>query len=96
MSDDIKIKVEGTPNPNAAKFVIDRDMPGEGSRSFFDAESAAVDPLASRLFEVEGVRALLIVENFVTVTKDADFEWPDLVDELEEALYEALDLPDEA
>ena len=96
MSDDIQISVEGTPNPNATKFVLDRDMPGEGSRSFFDAESAADDPLARRLFEVNGVRALLIVENFVTVTKDADLEWPDLVDELEEALHEALDMPDEA
>ncbi len=96
MSEDIQITVEGTPNPHAAKFVLDRDMPGEGSRSFRDAESAEDDFLASRLFEVDGVRALLIVENFVTVTKEEDMEWPDLVDEIEEALHEALDIPDEA
>jgi len=46
---DIQITVEGTPNPHAAKFVLDRDIPGEGSRSYFDPESAAEDPLAARL-----------------------------------------------
>ena len=87
---DIQITVEGTPNPNAAKFVLDRDIPGEGSRSYFDAESAAEDPLAARLFEVDGVRALLIVENFITVTKTTALGWPDLLDEIEEALLKAL------
>lgn len=92
---DIQITVEGTPNPNAAKFVLDREVPGEGSRSYFDPDSAADDPLAARLFEVDGVRALLIVENFVTVTKTADLEWPELVDELEEAIHDALWTPGE-
>ncbi len=92
---DIQISVEGTPNPNAAKFVLDRDVPGEGSRSYFDAESAADDLLASRLFEVDGIRALLIVENFITVTKTDDVDWPDLVDEVEEAIHEGLWTPDQ-
>lgn len=86
----IQITVEGTPNPNAAKFVLARDVPGEGSRSYFDAASATEDPLASRLFAVDGVRALLIVENFITVTKSAPLDWPDLIDEIEEAILEVL------
>ena len=92
---DIQITVEGTPNPNAAKFVLDRDVPGEGSRSYFDAESAAADPLAERLFEVDGVRALLCVENFITVTKTDDLEWPDLVEQIEEAIRAGLAAPGE-
>lgn len=87
---DIQITVEGTPNPNAAKFVLDRDLPGEESRSYFDAESAAADPLAERLFGVDGVRALLFVENFITVTKTKDLEWPGLLEEIEEAIREGL------
>lgn len=87
---DIQITVEGTPNPHAAKFVLNRDIPGEGSRSYFDAESAAEDPLAARLFEVNGVRALLIVENFITVTKTAGLDWPELLDEIEAAILETL------
>ncbi len=90
---DLQITVEGTPNPHAAKFVLDRDIPGEGSRSYFDPESAAEDPLAARLFEVDGVRALLIVENFITVTKTATLEWPELLDEIEAAILGALSTP---
>ena len=93
MPSDIQITVEGTPNPNAAKFVLDRDVPGEGSRSYFDPAAAAADPLAARLFEVGGVRALLFVENFITVTKTGDLEWPELLDGIETAIREGLKPP---
>ncbi|MFV1988255.1 MAG: NifU N-terminal domain-containing protein [Gemmatimonadota bacterium] len=83
---DLTITIQGTPNPHAAKFVLDRPVPGDGSRSYFDAESAAVDPLASRLFQLEGVRALLLVDNFVTVTKTEDAEWDRLVQDVQAAI----------
>ena len=95
MTPNIQITVEGTPNPNAAKFVLDRDVPGGGSRSYFDAGAAAADPLAARLFDVGGVRALLFVENFITVTKTAALEWPELVDGIESAIREGLGVPTE-
>ena len=83
---DLQISVEGTPNPHAAKFVLDRELPGEGSRSYREAESAADDPLAARLFEVPGVRALLIVENFITVTKSPTVEWSRVIEPIREAI----------
>ena len=85
-----KISVHGTPNPNAAKFVLDREVPGEGSRSYFDAKSASGDPLAERLFAIDGVRALLLVENFITVTKTDEIEWRDLVEHIETAIRTEL------
>lgn len=88
---EIQITVQGTPNPNAAKFVLDRDIPGEGSRSYFDAGTAESDPLAAALFGIEGVRALLIVENFITVTKTADAEWERLVEEVRSVIKDELD-----
>jgi len=87
---DIQITVEGTPNPNAAKFVLDRELPGGGSRSFFDAESAAHDRLAASLFELPGVRALLFVENFITVTKRDDAKWEGLVEDVKSAIRAGL------
>ena len=95
MSSDIQIKVEGTPNPNAAKFVLDRKVPSEGSASYFDASSAQGTTLAARLFEVDGVRALLIIDNFITVTKMDEFEWSDLVDTLVDTIQEAWRLLEE-
>lgn len=79
---ELEVRVEGTPNPHAAKFTLDRPLPVEESRSYFDPESAEGDELAESLFEIRGVRALLMVDNFVTVTKAEDVEWDDLVDDV--------------
>jgi len=84
------IQVQGTPNPNAAKFVLGRSMLGEEGRTFFDARAAAENPLAARLFEVEGVRALFMVDNFITVTKAEGAAWDDLVEPIREAIQEEL------
>ncbi len=86
-----EIEVEGTPNPNAAKFVVNATLSPEGSRSYFDAGDAEGDALAERLFEVEGVEALLIVDNFVTVTKEEGLEWAELVDDVKEVLRGELE-----
>lgn len=90
MPADLNITIQGTPNPHAAKFVLDRPVPGEGSRSYFDAGAAADDPLASRLFELAGVRALLLVDNFITVTKTEAADWDELVQDVQDAIRSEL------
>lgn len=87
---DVSVSVEGTPNPHAAKFVLDRPLLGEGSRSYFDPGAAEGDPLAERLFEIEGVRAVFMVEDFITVTKREEVEWAEIVDRVQEAIRTAL------
>ncbi len=84
------IQVQGTPNPNAAKFVLGESMLGEEGRTYFDAEAADGDPLAERLFGVDGVRALFMVDNFITVTKAEGATWDDLVEPIREAIAEEL------
>lgn len=84
------IQVQGTPNPNAAKFVLGASTLGEEGRTYFDAEAAEGDPLAERLFGVDGVRALFMVDNFITVTKAEGATWDDLVEPIREAIQEEL------
>lgn len=86
----LAVQVQGTPNPNAAKFVLDRSLLGDEGRTFFDAEAAAGHPLAARLFEVEGVRALFMVDNFITVTKADGAAWDDLVEPIRMAIQQEL------
>jgi hypothetical protein len=87
----LDITVEGTPNPNAAKFVVSGASLGAESRSYFAAAEAVEDELAASLFEVEGVRALLIVDNFITVTKTDTVAWDDIVEDITCTIEEALD-----
>lgn len=85
------ISVQGTPNPNAAKFTVDRTLiEGGAGVSFFDAETASEDALASRLFAIDGVESVFIAEDFVTITKSTTTGWDDLVPHIENAIKEAL------
>ena len=83
------ITVEGTPNPNAAKFVVSGTSLGAESRSYFGADEVGDDELAARLFEVGGVRALLIVDDFITVTKADDVAWDEIVEDITWIIGEA-------
>jgi hypothetical protein len=67
-------EVQDTPNPNAAKFVLDRQISDQPA-SFFNAEAAKDHPIASRLFEIPGVTGLLLLGDFVTVNKQPDAKW---------------------
>ena len=84
------IQVQGTPNPNAAKFVLGRSVLGDEGKTFFDAGAASGHPLAERLFDVDGVRALFMVDNFITVTKADGAEWDDLVEPIRKAIEQEL------
>jgi hypothetical protein len=84
------ISVQGTPNPNAAKFVVSGASLGATSRSYFAAGDVGDDSLAARLFGVDGVRALLIVDNFITVTKSDEVAWDDIVEDITWIIGEAL------
>lgn len=66
------IQTEQTPNPLTLKFLPGREVMGEGSREFRDAQEAQVSPLASALFAVDGVLRVFLGPDFLTVTKTAD------------------------
>src|SRR5258708_24998797 len=47
----------------------------KGTMDFAGADTAAVSPLAKRLFAVEGVERVFFGADFVTVTKADDKDW---------------------
>ena len=69
------IQTEPTPNPEVLKFVPGREVMGEGTRDFRDAADAAASPLAAELFAIDGVTRVFFGPDFLTVGKDADFDW---------------------
>ena len=72
------LEIQPTPNPNAAKFILDRPV-SEQPISFLNAASAAGHPLATRLFAVPGVASVLLLGDFVTVNKSPGATWDDVV-----------------
>ncbi|MBN8596945.1 MAG: NifU N-terminal domain-containing protein [Planctomycetes bacterium] len=83
-----------TPNPGAVKVVLEgpiSPLEGRGGapRSYRSAEAAAADPLAARLFRVNGVENVLISTDWLTVGKKADAAWKSVKNGVEKALAEA-------
>lgn len=73
---DIMVRVQPTPNPNALKFVVNVPVKMQGKATFTRPSEAVGVRLAEDLFRVDGVRQLHFFENVVTVTyaDDADYD----------------------
>ncbi|MDO5620450.1 MAG: NifU family protein [Paracoccus sp. (in: a-proteobacteria)] len=72
------IQTETTPNPATLKFLPGQTVLDHGTADFTDAQDAAVSPLAQRIFAVNGVVAVFLGQDFVTVTKSDAASWDHL------------------
>jgi hypothetical protein len=79
--------IQPTPNPNAAKFILDRPV-SDRPTSFFNPGSAKDHPLASRLFTIPGVSSLLLLGDFITINKSPEARWADIKGKVEQVLAE--------
>lgn len=78
-------EIQPTPNPNAAKFVLDRPI-SDVPVSFLSADQAHAHPIAQQLFAIPGVSSLLLLGDFVTVNKEAEAAWPAIKRRVKEIL----------
>ena len=75
-------EIEYTPNPNAVKFVLKETVALGFPKSFPDRAIAATDPLATALFDVGHVVSVFMQDKFITVTKDDELSWSELLPKL--------------
>jgi Fe-S cluster biogenesis protein NfuA len=69
------IQTESTPNPATLKFLPGQSVLDSGTADFPTPEAGASSPLARRIFAVEGVTAVFLGNDFVTVTKAEAVDW---------------------
>lgn len=80
----VMLYTEQTPNPESLKFVTNR-MLYKGTADFSEEELAKEwSPLATALFEKPYVKGVYISNNFVTVTKEFNYAWEDIMLKLKE------------
>lgn len=65
---DIQVKVQSTPNPNAYKFIVNREVKAKGNVTYDSPEECTSNKLAKALFSVDGVKQMYFFENVITVT----------------------------
>lgn len=89
----ITVYTESNPNPNSLKFVVNQMLVPEGNTYDFPDAPSAQDssPLASELFQFDYVQRVFLMNNFVTVTKDADKDWYSLAPELKKFIKTYLE-----
>lgn len=69
------IQSEETPNPETLKFIPGTEVCPEGSRFYAQNHEATDSPLAQRLFALQGVQAVFLGADFISVTKEGAAEW---------------------
>lgn len=79
---------EPTPNPSAMKANLDRPI-CDATRSYFRAEQAADDPVAAALFAIEGVSGVMMLGQFITITKTPEADWPAVQQQVSDVLATA-------
>jgi Fe-S cluster biogenesis protein NfuA len=80
----VMLYTEQTPNPETLKFVTNK-MLYSGTADFKDQELAKVwSPVAEELFGFAYVKAVYICNNFITITKEFNYDWADIMLPLKE------------
>jgi Fe-S cluster biogenesis protein NfuA len=71
--------IEETPNPNAVKFILREPVSNGVARSFHSTTQAEADPLARSLFDVGHVVSVFYMDRMITVEKDDEGDWDELL-----------------
>lgn len=72
------IQTQKTPDENVINFFPDVSVVKEGRADFYDKKNYKDSFLATRIFDVEGVKSVFITSDMVSVTKEQGASWEDV------------------
>ncbi len=70
--------VELTPNPQALKFILNKEITKNGARHFSNKEEASEDLLAKEIFQIPGIKSLFYSKRFITIEKEPLVKWGEI------------------
>ena len=88
MAEPLELSVQGIPNPNAAKYTLNRSVATQGT-TYRDAASAEAG-WAKQLLQVPGVVQVVAINNFISVNKRPDADWNVIGPQAERILRQAF------
>ncbi len=71
--------IQETPNPNAVKFILREPVSNGVAKQYGTAEQAENDSLAKSLFDVGHVVSVFYMDRMITIEKDEEGDWDDLL-----------------
>ena len=85
MPEPLDISVQGTPNPNAAKFTLNRVIATQGTT--YRDPAAADTEWAKQLLAIPGVTQVFAINNFISVNKTSEADWNTIGPQVERVLH---------
>ena len=74
----LKYFTQSTPNPNAKKFIFNKDVKSNGKVTYNSLDECTRNPLAGLVFKLDGVVQVHFFENVITVTQDGSADWTEM------------------
>ncbi len=69
------LRTRETPNIHALQFVLNAFVLENGKKNYLKKEDCQGDRLGEELLDLDPVKSVFIMDNFVTVTKEDSVEW---------------------
>ncbi|HNE29400.1 MAG TPA: NifU family protein, partial [Saprospiraceae bacterium] len=87
----VMLYTEQTPNPEALKYVTNRLL-YRGIADFKEKDLAAEwSPMANSLMELPYVKSVYFNNNYVTITKEMNYDWAEIMLKLKEFIKDYLE-----
>lgn len=82
--------VQGTPNPNALKFVVNTPVKTTGNVTYKNAEECHKNPMARKLFSIPYISEIYFYDNYITITQDGIGDWDFIEEEAKKIILESI------
>ncbi len=104
MAESLQITSQGTPNPNAAKFTLNRTVAAQGKTYRLPAapspastsaaqagDASTAEPAwVQQLLRIPGVTQVFAINNFISVNKTPEADWAVIGPQVEQVLRHTL------
>jgi Virulence factor/Scaffold protein Nfu/NifU N terminal/HEAT repeats len=88
----MKIKgIEPTPSPNTMKIILDQELPMGKSHNYKKETAANAPVVIQNILQVEGIRGVYHVADFLAVERNAKYDWKDLLPQVRKAFGETAE-----
>lgn len=84
---DIQFTIGTTPNPNSIRIGLTKPVFPKPT-TYANAQAAAADPLAKRIFSLPGVVQVFVMNDFLSINKDPSTDWSVLEPKIAQILQE--------
>jgi len=79
------LSIEPTPSPNTMKINLDEELPMGKSNNYKNGAAAGAPDVIVKILDIEGVKGVYHVADFLAVERNAKFDWQAILPEVRKA-----------